>query len=383
MKGARRHVTGLTVCLAVAALWQAGGRATAQTTNAAPERQAPPRTEVTIPGGGPEFHVNGTPTYAGRSWKGHKVEGLLFNARLVQATFDDLNPATARRWAYSDTGKWDADRNTRELLEMLPEYRRHGLIAFTINFQGGSPQGYSKEQPWHNSGFSADGSLRADYLSRLDRVLDRADELGMVVIVGYFYFGQDHRLDDESAVVRAVDNLTLHLLERDRRNVLVEINNECDVRYRHEILKPGRVHELIRRVASTRVNSRRLLVSTSYSGNSVPSEAVAAASDFILLHGNGVHSPEGMTSLIRRARAVASVGSKPIVVNEDDHFDFDRPTNNFTATLAEYASWGYFDYRKPGEPPETGFQSVPVDWRINTPRKQGFFNLLREITGGQ
>ena len=51
------------------------------------------------------------------------------------------------------------------------------------------------------------------------------------------------------------------------------------------------------------------------------------------------------------------------------------------AAVSEGASWGLFDYRLPGEGPECGFQSVPVDWRINAPRKRAFFNLLAEMTG--
>ncbi len=30
----------------------------------------------------------------------------------------------------------------------------------------------------------------------------------------------------------------------------------------------------------------------------------------------------------------------PILFNEDDHFDFDRPENNMMAAVSEYASWG-------------------------------------------
>ncbi len=33
-----------------------------------------------------------------------------------------------------------------------------------------------------------------------------------------------------------------------------------------------------------------------------------------------------------------------------------------------------------GESFEEGFQSVPVDWGINSDRKKGFFNLLKEMT---
>jgi hypothetical protein len=45
----------------------------------------------------------------------------------------------------------------------------------------------------------------------------------MVVIVGYFYQGQDERLADEAAVARAVDNATDLLLEGGFTNVLVEM----------------------------------------------------------------------------------------------------------------------------------------------------------------
>src|SRR4029453_18547441 len=104
--------------------------------------------------------VNGRPTYAGRTWNGHKIEGLLLNSRMVQGIFDDLNPETRRRWASPAPGRPDPERNTREFLAAMPEWRRHGLLAFTINLQGGSPEGYSKGQPWENSAIAPDGSLR-------------------------------------------------------------------------------------------------------------------------------------------------------------------------------------------------------------------------------
>ena len=69
-----------------------------------------------------------------------------------------------------------------------------------------------------------------------------------MVILGFFYFGQDERLRDEAAVLRAVDGTVGWVLDRGYRNVLIEINNECNVRYDHAILQPERVHELIERV---------------------------------------------------------------------------------------------------------------------------------------
>ena len=77
--------------------------------------------------------------------------------------------------------------------------------------------------------FGPNGAPRPAYLERLGRILDKADELGMVPILGLFYFGQDHRLDNEAAVIRAVETVTDWLLEKTYRHVIVEIANEVDV----------------------------------------------------------------------------------------------------------------------------------------------------------
>ena len=324
------------------------------------------------------FHINGSPTYPGRSWNCMKIEGLLMNARLIQGIFDDLNPDTRSKWAYPDTNQWDPDRNTREFVEAMESWCDHGLLSFTINLQGGSPEGYSKGQPWHNSAFTSDGSLRPDYMKRLSLILNRADQLGMVPILGFFYFGQDHRLSDETAVKHAVDNAATWLLVNDYRNVIIEINNECNVRYDHEILKPQRIHELIRRVKNRTRNGRRLLVSASYGGGTIPLENVVTSADFLLLHGNGVKDPARIAEMVRQTRAVPGYTSKPIIFNEDDHFDFDQPMNNMVAAVNEHASWGYFD---PGKSNYVdGHQCPPTNWTINTPRKKAFFGKLKEIT---
>ena len=337
------------------------------------------KTEVSIRGDA--FLINGQPTYAGRTWQGKKIEGLLLNSRMIQGIFDDLNPETVSKWAYPDTGKWDPERNTREFIAAMPEWRKHGLLAFTINLQGGSPQGYSRDQPWHNSALTETGDLRPDYMGRLERILDRADELGMVAILGVFYFGQDQRVKDEAAVKRALDNAVNWVLDRGYRNVLLEVNNECDVaRYDHDILRPARVHELIERVKSRTRDGRRLLVGTSYGGGTIPGENVVRASDFLLIHGNGVGDPARIADMVRKTRKVPGYRPMPILFNEDDHFDFDKPANNFLAAIGEYASWGYFD---PGKSDYSdGYQCPPTNWTLSTPRKRAFFAKLREVSGG-
>jgi hypothetical protein len=338
------------------------------------------RTTVSIEGD--RFLINGRPTYAGRTWRGRRVEGLLMNSRMVQGIFDDLNPDTRPQWAYPDTGRWDPERNTREFIAAMPEWRRHGLLAFTLNLQGGSPQGYSQAQPWHNSAFDSDGSLRPDYAARLERVLDRADELGLIVILGYFYFGQDQRLADDDAVRRAVRGATDWLHDRRYRHILIEIANECDNRaYDQPLIRAGRVHELIELAKAITRDGYRYQVSASFNGGSVPTPNVVAAADFLLLHGNGVGTPDRIAEMVGAARKVPGYRRMPVLINEDDHFDFDKPRNNCVAAIGEYASWGYFDYRMKGEGFDEGYQSVPVNWGLTSARKRGFFGLVKEITG--
>jgi hypothetical protein len=335
-------------------------------------------TRVTIDG--EQFYIDGAVTYPGRTWRGYKIEGLLMNSRMIQATFDDENPETRSRWAYPDTGTWDAERNVQEFLAMLPVYKEHGLLAVTVNFQGGSPEGYSKGQPWSNTGLDANGDLKPDYLDRMRRVLDHLDELGMVAILGIYYFGQDERLTDEAAVIRGVDNVVNWVLDQGYEHVLLEVNNECNVKkYEHEILQPHRIHELIVRAKEISKDGRRLLVGTSYGGNFVPLENVVRVSDFLLLHGNGVEDPNRIAEMVEETRQVPGYRPMPILFNEDDHFHFDEDWNNFIAAISRYASWGYFD---PGQNDyEDGYQCPPVNWGLNTERKAGFFQLLKEMTG--
>lgn len=327
------------------------------------------RTHVSIQA--EKFFLNGAPTYADRIWNGMLIEGLLLNARMVQGIFDDRNPHTAGRWVYPDTGRWNALRNTEEFVAHMPLWRKHGLTAFTLNLQGGNPMGYGKDQPWHNSAFEEDGSLNPAYLVRLERILEEADWQRMVVILGIFYFGQDERLRDELAIRRALTGTLDWLAVKGYRNVLIEVNNECDhPRYEHPILRADRVHELMQVV---REHPGSFLVSTSFCGGKIPTPNVVAMADFLLLHGNGVGDPRRIGQMVEETRWVEGYRPMPILFNEDDHFDFDRPSNNLLAAVQSYASWGYFD-------PE-GYQRPPVRGGIDTERKRAFFDKLKEITG--
>jgi len=367
---------------------------------------------VSIRGDG--FLINGEPTYKGRKYNGRKVEGLLMNVRAVQAIFDDMNPETRSRWVYPDKKTWDPERNTNEFVAALPEWRSNGLLAISLNLQGGTPGGFGRggarggpapdagqgaapagrgrgsgRPPLENSAISPDGSLKPAYMARLMRVIDKADELGMIVILGYFYFGQDQRVQDEASVKQAVANATDWLFDRGYKNVLVEVNNECNEGYHHEILRPGRITELINFVRNRTRNGRRFLVTTSWPGtdsrgarenpDTPATSAVTGASDFLLLHGNGPADNEVIRKMIRATRGFSTFRTMPVLINEDPNFNFNESSNHILTALDEYVSWGYYDQGQNNY--QDGYQSPPVNWGINTDNKRQFFAKVREITG--
>ena len=333
---------------------------------------------------GNQFMINGKYTYPGRHYNGSKIEGLLLFSRMVNGIIDDRNPETRGCWGYPD-GPWDPERNTSEFIKAMPTWRKYGLLSFSLFIQGCSPQGYSWSHPWLTSGFNEDGTLRPEYLSRLERILDKADELGMVVDLGLFYFGQSRRIKNEEAVKTAVRETINWIIEKGYKNVIVEIANEIDIPlYTHDIIEPPRCHELInlvKKISSNKIKTElgRLIVGTSFGGGTIPPDNVMEVSDVILVHGNR-QDPDSIRKMIRTIREKASYKGQPIMFNEDDHYDFEKEDNNMMAAITNYASWGFFDFRYPGDGFEDGFQSIPVDWEVNSIRKKQFFSLVAKLS---
>ncbi len=173
-------------------------------------------------------------------------------------------------------------------------------------------------------------------------------------------------------MVDAVDNVADWLLAHDHRNVLIEICNECNLHYDHEILQPDRVAELMARV--TERSDGRFPVSASLTGGSIPDDQMIAASNYVLLHGNG-QDDERVAEMVREVRSQAAYQAdpKPIVFNEDS-----TSLENLSAAVTEGAGWGYYD--KGANDYRNGFQAPPVDWSIRTNEKRRFFEEISRLT---
>jgi len=285
---------------------------------------------------GMKFRIDGKLTY--KKYR-LKSRGRLMNTRMVNCIFNDENSETR------PTG-FDSESNTASFIDSMEEYKSKGILAFTVNLQGGYP-GYEGAI---NSAFRSDGSLKSEYMHRVSRVIEAADDLSMVIILGLFYQRQDQILRDVNAVSDAVANVAEWVKGKGYTNVLIEIANEYShPGFDHCVIKDedGEIElmDIVRSVSSD------LLVSTSGIGDGFYHPKLAEAADFILIHGNECNPDE----YYRKVGMLLRYG-KPVVFNEDWCFS-DDPRGIFdavekaTAAFEAGASWGIMNQKRNQEWP--------------------------------
>jgi CubicO group peptidase (beta-lactamase class C family) len=270
-----------------------------------------PRTRVSIVDG--RWHINGSVTYPGS-----KAEGLLMNVRMVNSVFED-----------PEKPEFDPETNTEEFIRRIPDYVSRGTRGFTICLQGGFP-GYEGAV---NSAFERDGSLRRPYLNRAQRVIEACDRHGVVIILGCYYQRQDQILKDEEAVRAGVVNVVKWIKSRGYTNVVLEIANEFPHSgFDHPILRTAQGEAELMGLAKR--TAPDLLVSTSGIGDGKLPKEVAEASDFLLIHFNGV----SLADIPERINALKKFG-KPVVCNEDDKSG-EQAAKAAELAVSNGASWG-------------------------------------------
>ena len=349
---------------------------------------------------GTKFTLNGEITYTSASGfpsASQSIEGTLLNVRAVQAIFNDANyPASGSRAHPYDSGKFgpgpvsfdypDApfspERNLREFLQALPSWRKCGVLAITVNLQGGGPTDGNfgvHTQLQNDSGFDARGNLKADYAQRLGRVIEEADKLGMVVIVGYFYQGAEARIDpapQDANIREAIRQASAFLIRLPHRNVLIEVANEVhEMMYpTHPLLQPEGIDESVH--LAQEIVHHEIPVSFSWIGDPPPRTSrgyqALRDADFVMFHTNWL-MPEGVHERIQAYRRAAGY-DRAFLINEDEVSTFD-----LQAATQEHVGWGYYDQGLNNY--HDGFQSVPVDWSIGTLAKWIFFDQVARLTG--
>ncbi len=308
------------------------------------------------------FHINGKPTYSEIERANPRAVGLLMNARFIQGIFDDaFDRKRYARWGHNS---FDPEKHTDDLIEALPQWYDHGLRAFTVGFQGGGPCFTVDRATIDCNPFGEDGTkLDPAYAARMDRLIRAADEIGMVVIVSFFYGFQALRLRDGKAVRNAVTGASRFLKEGGYTNVIIEPANEqnIDKFSKHPIIQTAEGMACL--IDLARQESDVMLVGCSGGGGDVYRE-ICETSDVLLFHGNGC-SRQRFSNVIRRLREW--VPGRPLVCNEDS-----QAIGNMVTAVAQQASWGYYNNMTKQEP--------PADWGITAGEDRFFaIRMAREI----
>ena len=295
------------------------------------------KTKLSIDGS--KFRINGNLTYEEIESSKKSVHGLLMNARFIQGIFDSKDRQRFNRYAK----EFDPQQNTDDLIAALPQWYAKGLRAITVGVQGGGSCFTINGKELKNNPYSADGTeIDANYLARLDRLIKACDEIGMVIIVSFFYGLNTDALNDGQAVINVVKNMTAHLCHTGCKNIIIEIANEHDLSCfdRLPILhEPQGIVSLINIIKTI---SKDIPVGCSGCGGYINDE-VCRASDVVLLHGNG-QSRTQLYNLIKAAKEYSP--NKPIVINEDS-----QALGQLAVCEEAYCSWGYYNNMTKQEPP--------------------------------
>ena len=286
-------------------------------------------------------------TYSGPAYR-HEAQGKLMNIRLANALFLD-------EWMHERP--FDPEFNTDAVIQALDFYKNHGVLMINVSLQGAqagydkSVNGIDRENAYrlgpgrgaYVSAFRPDGSLKPNWLARLERLLRAADQRGMFVNLMYFYHGQDEQFRSTDAIHNAARNITAWLIAHDFRNVIVDVANEYDLpgpQWDFKGYIPQNIIPLIDDVRECFRSAGYVLpIGVSSDGRMRYPQSLQGQVDVLLIHGDGRDPQE-------KARRVAELkdSERPVLMTEDD---------NGRATTAEHlagdlASCDIFFYRAAG-----------------------------------
>ena len=237
---------------------------------------------------------------------------------MVNATFEDRNRTD-----------FDPDANTDIFIARIPDYRDHGIRAFTLCLQGGMPD----YEGALNSAINPDGSLRPDYMARVERVIRASDEAGVAIILSCYYQRQDDILANDDAIRAGVVNTVQWISDKGFSNVVLEVANEYAHRgFTHDLIRsPEGQVELITLAKETMPD---LIVTTSGMGSGRKDERIASVADFIIIHFNNTD----IEDVPDRINALKHY-DKPILCNEDTKIRA-RGAQVASLCIEHNCSWG-------------------------------------------
>ncbi|MEZ5396056.1 MAG: hypothetical protein R2724_25055 [Bryobacterales bacterium] len=259
-----------------------------------------------------------TETYNGGPYRG-KTKGALLLVNAVHGLFED-------KWLTE--AEFNPDANTDALIGALDLYHSYGVAGLFVSLQG-FERPYPESSGLKRSGKAEDGKTKGSlvsaflpngdldqgWLARLERLLTETNKRGMIVCLTYFSPVQDEVLESDEALVAGARKMTEWLIEKDFRNVIVNIADSWDAQgqWDHADFVPRNVSNLIIDNRDLFNHAEFTLPIGASSGESLsyPS-SLARICDVVLLHGNRADRAE-------KLRAVSNLSEydRPVILIED------------------------------------------------------------------
>jgi hypothetical protein len=116
-----------------------------------------------------------------------------------------------------------SDASTKQLIDNLDVFKLYGINTVSVYFMG-SRFGDVK-------GYLPDSSLDPVYAARMSKIIEAADNKGMIVLVGCLYWSNSKASEDllhwsEADAVRAIENTIMWLTDNNYQNIFVDPDNE-------------------------------------------------------------------------------------------------------------------------------------------------------------
>jgi hypothetical protein len=327
-------------------------------------------------------------TYTGPAYR-PEAQGKLMNLRLANALFLD---------EWMKERPFDPELNTDSVIRALDFYKSHGILMVNVSLQG-AQAGYDKTvngidrenayrlgpgRGMYVSAFRPDGSLKPDWLARLERLLRAANDRGMFVNLMYFFHGQDEQFRSTDAIHAAAVNITRWLVDHDFRNIIVDVANEYDLpgpQWDFKGYIPQNIIPLIDDVRECFKHAGFALpIGVSSDGRMRYPRSLEGQVDLLLLHGDGRDEQEKA----RRVEELKNI-QRPVLMTEDDN---GRATTreHLAGDLASCdiffngaAGWGYLPWIQAQRFPFRYLPAVPAEVRDDMPepeRDMAYFHAV-------
>ena len=325
-------------------------------------------------------------TYSGSRYR-RQARGRLMTLRLNQSLFDN---------EWFDEKRLDCVSNTKRVIAALDFYKAHGVLAIIANLQAedisygeGADEiliECGKDKMSLISAFTADGSLKISWMSRLESLLLATSQRGMVVGLTYFHSAQDEIFNGPEAIVSATNNITDWLVEKNFRNVVINVADEWDLgggTWNHARFIPENIDRLVE-IIRERFNRAdyALPIGASSSRKMSYPDSLAHLCDLVLLHGNGRTPSEKLSHL----RQIRSTGRVMWMIRDDNGnkknlSSLSREKASAETLFKEGAGWSYMPWKQTHSPP---FNYVPrqtskfVDGMSESERNGAYFRAVLE-----